>query len=563
MSSFKQLSKADVTSVSYAANKQWTLPFTCPSISNDYFTIYKGTFITGAFNPNNYTVDPITNGQYERLVYDSINHLFYQKFSGSLDTGSLMFNINTYQSASQQRPTSSYFDYNTNPLLIKNFPTGANAGIRVLAINQDIYGSKVLPNSFNLSSSAYYITDDGNGNLFGSGSTHVGNIFYAQGLAIITNPDYQDMFPLPPVAVNNTATYLTSNSSVKTIPILANDVSRSCALDTGSVVLSGSNSIYYTVNSNGTITLNTSASGNYDVYYTVNSLCGNGCSLTSNKAKVSVNVIAVNPPSCITVEFYGIKGGNTFYYVECGTVVTSSLLLDDTDAPVQKCIDGGFGVSGSTNYAYIGNCFPATTPSGCSLYLLCGADKAPDAIFYYTSCSGAPVTESVGSTGGACDGIESGVLRCISGSVTLDPTTPWGSYSLISLNCGTPTPPPTSSYSASIYAKFGANTTNPTTASIYYTTASGGTGSYILLGNIWDDSCTNLGTVSVSSGTTIYVGITTGSVGVNFNASTTSSCAGVGATTYCGTSSMYPVVISQNTDISVTAKVVANILQTC
>lgn len=295
MSSFKQLSKADVTSVSYAANKQWTLPFSCPSLSNGYFNIYKGTFITGTFSPNNFSTDPITNGQYERLVYDSINHLFYQKFSGSLDTGSLMFNITTYESASQQRPTGAYFDYNTNPLLVKNFPTGAGAGIRVLAVNQDVYGSKILPYSFNLSSSAYFMTDDGNGNIY-SGSTHIGNIFYAHGLAVITNPDYQLMFPLPPVAVNDVVTYSTLDTGSKIISILNNDVSRSCALDTGSVALSGSNSIYYTVNSNGTITLNVSASGNYDVYYTVNSLCGNGCSLISNKAKVTVNV---SLPSCI------------------------------------------------------------------------------------------------------------------------------------------------------------------------------------------------------------------------------------------------------------------------
>ena len=562
MSSFKQLSKADVTSVSYAANKQWTLPFVCPSISNDYFNVYKGTFITGTFSPDSYATDPITNGQYERLIYDSINHLFYQKFSGSLDTGSLMFNVDTYQSASQQRPTGSYFNYNTNPLLIKNFPTGAGAGIRVLAVNQDIYGSKILPNSFNLSSSAYNIFDDGYGNLYGSGSTHVGNVFYAQGLAIITNPDYQNMFPLPPIAVNDVATYLTSNTSVKIINILANDVSRSCALDTGSVVLSGSNSQYYTVNANGTITLNYSSSGNYDVYYTVNSLCGNGCSLTSNKAKVTVNVIAVNPPPCITVEFYGGKPDQTFYYVECGTTVTSSLTLNDTDAPVQKCIDGGFGVSGSANYSYISNCAPSSTPPGCSLYLLCGADRAPNAIFYYTTCSGAPVTESIGSTGAGCEA--DGNYRCISGSVTVDPSTPWGSYSLISLNCGTPTPTPTPTvYSASIYARFGDNTTNPTTASVYYSIGGGGTGSYTLLGNIWDNTCTSFGNIAVPTGSTIYVGIMTGSVGVNFQASNTGSCPTPTVTLFCGTGSAYSLIMNQSESISVQAKVVANNLATC
>ena len=203
MSSFKQLSKADVTSVSYAANKQWNLSYSCPSISNGYFNIYNGTFITGTFSPDNFSTDPLTNGQYERLVYDSINHLFYQKFSGSLDTSSLMFNANTYQFATEQRPTGSYFNYNINPLLIKNFPTGSGAKIRVLSIDQDIYGSKVLPNSFKLSSSAYNIIDDGYGNLYDTGSVHIGNVFYAHGLAVITDPNYQDIFPSPPIAVND------------------------------------------------------------------------------------------------------------------------------------------------------------------------------------------------------------------------------------------------------------------------------------------------------------------------------------------------------------------------
>jgi hypothetical protein len=216
MSSFKQLSKADVTSVSYAANKQWNLSFDCFPTSSEYITIYKGTNFTGSFSPT----EPTSSGQYERLVYSSINHLFYQEYSGSLDTGSLMFNVNTYQSASSQRPTASYFDYNTNPLLIKSFPTGVNESIRVFVINKDIYGSKVLPNSFALSSSAYYITDDGYGNLYDSGSTngyvHIGNIFYAFGIGIITNQDYQLIFPTSSAACNPTPTTTTTTSTTTT-----------------------------------------------------------------------------------------------------------------------------------------------------------------------------------------------------------------------------------------------------------------------------------------------------------------------------------------------------------
>lgn len=190
MSSFKKLSRSDVSVVPYYANKQWTLSYSCYPTSSEYLTIFKGTNLTNSFSSGS---DPINEGQYERLIYTQINHMFYQTYTSSLDTSSLMNSI-YYESASSQRPTSSYFIYNDKDNLIKSFPTGANEGIRVIAVNQPIYGNKILPNSFVLSSSAYYITDDGFGNLFNS-STHVGNVFYAHGLAIITNQDYQLMFP--------------------------------------------------------------------------------------------------------------------------------------------------------------------------------------------------------------------------------------------------------------------------------------------------------------------------------------------------------------------------------
>jgi len=211
MSSFKKLSKADVTTVSYAANKRWSFNYT--DDPNDSYAIY----YTGSNVPFNISGPFTANSQYSSLIYDQINHLFYQSFTSSLDTGSLMFNVNTYESASSQRPTASYFNYNTNPLLIKQFPTDINDTIGVLNINQDIYGSKILPTSFQISSSNILLKDDGNGNLydvrasegqyvdlnwvtvnyFYSGSFNgvttaifVGNIFYAHGIVVITNDDY-------------------------------------------------------------------------------------------------------------------------------------------------------------------------------------------------------------------------------------------------------------------------------------------------------------------------------------------------------------------------------------
>ena len=180
MGSFKKLSKADVTTVNYHANKRWNLTYT-GSVNDSYAVGSIGK--NEVYNAGGSTT---TNNQYQSLIYAEINHLFYQAYTASLNTGSLKFNINTYISASQQRPTASYFNYNINPLFVESFPTGANQQIGVVSINQSIYGSKILPNSFQISASGIIIKDDGYGNLY-TGSEFVGNVFYAHGLAVITN----------------------------------------------------------------------------------------------------------------------------------------------------------------------------------------------------------------------------------------------------------------------------------------------------------------------------------------------------------------------------------------
>jgi hypothetical protein len=212
MSSFKKLSKSDVSVVPYEANKQWTLA--SASFSN-YLRIYEGSNIIGTFNSS---TDPITtDGQYKRLIYSQINHLYYQTYSGSLNTSSLANSV-YYESASQQRPTASYFIFNDKPQLIRNFPTGANETIQVISVNQNVYGNKILPFTFIISSSVAFAADDGFGNLValqGSAAlyinngyfnaadyfaeniinvnSYIGNIFYAQGIAVITSQASQEI----------------------------------------------------------------------------------------------------------------------------------------------------------------------------------------------------------------------------------------------------------------------------------------------------------------------------------------------------------------------------------
>jgi hypothetical protein len=282
MSAFKKLSKSDVTVVPYAANKHWNLTQCSYPTSSEYFTLYKGTNVTGIFNPD---TDPITENQYERLVYNQINHLFYQTYSASLDTSSLANSL-FYESASQQRPTSSYFIYNDNARLIKNFPTGANDGIRVLAINQDIYGNKVLPNSFVLTSSAYSIVDDGYGNLYNYGTTHIGNIFYAHGLAIITNQTSQSIFPLPALTYPVTFSFTNNTNSSSIAPYID---SRDTTIDFSTLKLSGSSYIIQSGSTNNII-LTTTTPGTYITYYSISGSINSCGYIGSNKAKVTITL---------------------------------------------------------------------------------------------------------------------------------------------------------------------------------------------------------------------------------------------------------------------------------
>jgi hypothetical protein len=107
------------------------------------------------------------------------------------------------------------------------------------------------------------------GNFDNQYATHVGNLFYAHGLGVITNQDYQMIFPLPPIAKNDYGSFLTTDT--KTISASLNDYARSGTLNTSSLALSGSTSgdgYSWATGSNGTIVLTTTVAGTYSIYYT-------------------------------------------------------------------------------------------------------------------------------------------------------------------------------------------------------------------------------------------------------------------------------------------------------
>lgn len=292
MSAYKRINKSDVIISPYIANKQWSL-YSCDN-PDDGIQIYFGSLVTESFSAEN---DPVTYGRYERLVYDSVNHMYYQQFSGSLDDTSNLHSAN-YESASVYRASGSYYDYSKPGSIIKSFPTSSGSQVTVVSVPKEMYGISIDPGTFVLSASAATIYDDGNQNIYvvsGGNNINIGNIFYQHGLAVITNQSYQNIFPKPPLAKNDYV-YFRSYDTPKTITPLTNDIARSGTLVPSTLVLSGSQASSFTNNGDGTLTLNNTTGGVISTYYTVSASVAEACGgyLGSNVAKVVATVYNCN-----------------------------------------------------------------------------------------------------------------------------------------------------------------------------------------------------------------------------------------------------------------------------
>ena len=304
MASFKKLKSSDVITVPVVANKNWNFNYSPIPINDPYINLYNGTNITGTFNPGG---EPITNGQYDRLMYNMIDQVFYHRYSGSLSTASLASSL-YYVSASGLRPTRSYFNFTDNPGFIVGFPTGSGESIKVLSISTGVYGQRLLPYSFQMTSSTYNFGDDGKGNVFDRNyNFHVGNIFYSEGIVVITaqtgpggSGSYQNIFPLPPVAYNDSLTIRRSNyGNPVTISVspLNNDDLRGNTLVTQSIQLFGGNIGFFSTGSNNTVSMSFSGLGvgTYQTFYTFQAKNSFNQVLTSNTASIVINV---EDPDC-------------------------------------------------------------------------------------------------------------------------------------------------------------------------------------------------------------------------------------------------------------------------
>ena len=200
MGAYKQFLASDIVITPLELNKAFNFEGAAALTSSVVgIDRYLGTNINNyIFNP---TVDPQTgqiSTQYQRLVFDSIQQLYYSNYLNSTASyGSPVITASIFPGANQSGDvlvgsTSSagrYYNYPQTSLTFAHFfPTESNAKIGVLSIPAGIFGNYIQPNSFRWISPSGSIYDDGQGNLIYSASQQIiGNIFYGHGLAIITN----------------------------------------------------------------------------------------------------------------------------------------------------------------------------------------------------------------------------------------------------------------------------------------------------------------------------------------------------------------------------------------
>ncbi len=194
MAAFKQLLASDIIVTPFEVNKAFRFngaaELTGSTVGIDRFL---GENIEGLFNLNEATTGQVTT-EYKRLIYNSTKELYYSNYLSSSygSPVSVPFEIPGYNIAGNVLvgSTSSagrYENYLQSTVSYERyFPTSSSAVIGVVSIPSKLYGDKIQPGSFIITSESGSITDDANGNLLTTVGDICGTIIYQHGLAIIT-----------------------------------------------------------------------------------------------------------------------------------------------------------------------------------------------------------------------------------------------------------------------------------------------------------------------------------------------------------------------------------------
>lgn len=199
-SAYKSLNISDLTVFPYKTSKAFSFNSTTDEYTNSNISVIGGVNLP-------VPVSGSTNYQ-SVLDYRSVRHLYYSHELAGLQPSTPLSEQTYVQLVADQNVNST-----VNPVLVYDnfkqstackgtseyenrdtFPTGSGNTINIISIPQALFGEQIQPGSFSVTDPVgnmfYEFSDDANGNIRTADQTVVGNILYAHGIVIITNPDY-------------------------------------------------------------------------------------------------------------------------------------------------------------------------------------------------------------------------------------------------------------------------------------------------------------------------------------------------------------------------------------
>lgn len=295
----------------YTANKQY-------DVNYNYFTlegikIYTGQKVTGSFNSS---TDPITtDNRYRRLVYDSVNHKFYQNFSGSYIDVRESLRSENYESSSVYRPSGSYYDYK-DVRATGSLPDAIGSTIKVIELPTNITGEGLSEGSVVLTSMFYTIEDDSFGNLIDTrnGDIFVGNVIYNQGVLVVTNQAYQSYFDFTePTTTTTTSTTTTTTTAAPTTTTTSTTSTTTTAAPTTSTTTTTTTPAPTTTTSTTTTTTTaaptTTTTTTTTSTTTTTTTAAGGLTIANNAEAFGPTIDSVTPEGIVTSGSFPINKG--------------------------------------------------------------------------------------------------------------------------------------------------------------------------------------------------------------------------------------------------------------
>ena len=416
----------------------------------------------------------------DTLNYWSARHLYYSNYL----TGSFAVSASSADNYLQSTAASGTFDAD-----VRYFPTQSGARITILSIPRNVAGERLSRKGFIMSSSAYYLIDDGNGNVVdqAAGNVHVGNIIYPQGTVIFTNSDYLDIIECPTTTTTTTSTTTTTTTVPTTTTSTTTTTTTVPTTTTSTTTTTTTAPTTTTTTTTSTTTTTTTAAPTTTTSTTTTTTTApttttttSTTTTTTTQDLVTITLYATQAGVTYNLDFhYSTDGGSTWNFIGAPFNSSTCDLITSFQVLRNSALSVRVGSSTDINVAYPSNRDTVTCPAFNNGTAACpwGINTSTDRTFYHTAdvensgpCGGTTTTSTTTTTTTAATTTTTTTTTTTSTTTT---TTTEAPTTTTSTTTTTTTEAPTTTTSTTTTTTTEATTTTTTSTTTTTTTATG------------------------------------------------------------------------------------------